>query len=435
MSFAEVLFENTVEGPESIAEYNGNFYSGAVGGSIVKWTTGDNKVTKVIETVTGKSCDTSKSHREQHLCGRPLGMRTDSKGNVYVLDAYIGIKKIDAKTGRMTDVFTVDPKQVIGSRVITFLDDVALDEGGGSKGGNVYYMTDSTKGLTLDLCFASVISAEKTGRIIKFDEDTQEVTVIYEPLSFPNGIELTDDRNSVIVSEISIRTLVKIGVKGSNKGKRTVLNDNLPGMADNVRRSSRKDKETYWLAFFQARTEKDILDNLRRTPYFLRGILRMTHNLGVLLNKLGDLAGCSCLNHIAYAFESQFILFEYILPKTQGVIAEVDANGNVLRTLWDPSQKFLYLSEVREVIEDNQKVLYLASFTNKYVGRLVLEGEHVTTTTTKSTTTTKTTTTTTTPKPTAKASTAPPTTTTQKPASPTASSKKKQDEEKIKEEL
>ena len=441
LSAAEVLFENKLEGPESIAEYDGVFYSGVVGGGIVSWKKGDKTVKTLVKTITGQDCDLSKSPRHQHKCGRVLGLRTDSKGNLYALDAYTGIKRVDVKTGKVTPVFEVTPNKVIGSRAITFLDDITLIEGSGSKGGNVFYITDSTKGLRLDECFAAVVSAERTGRILKFDEDTKHVTVIYEPLAFPNGIQVTDDGSAVLVNEISTKTLVKIGVKD---GKKTVLNDNLPGMPDNIRRSTRKDKETYWLAFFQAKTESDVVDNLRKTPFFLKAILRLTHNIGVVLNKLGEVTNCSWFNDVGYLFTTQLIALSSLYPKTQGLIVEVDSNGKILRSLWDPTAKFVYLSEVHEVVENNQKVLYLASFTNKYVGRIVLTEDVVAKTAERKapeapTTTTKPSTTSTTAKPT---TTKPPTSTTGKsttqkanPSTTTTSKNKKQEEGKGKQEL
>jgi sugar lactone lactonase YvrE len=374
LSASEVLFENGVEGPESIAEVNGVFYSGTTGGGIISWKKGDKQVKILVKHILGQECDLSKSHRHQKKCGRVLGMRSDSKGNLYALDAFTGIYKIDVKTGKVIPVWTVVPGKVIGSRDITFLDDIALHEGGGKKGGNVFYITDSTKDLTLDECFVSIITAEKSGRVLRFDEDSKDLTVVYEGLHFPNGIELTDDKSSVLINEISVRTLTKIGIKD---GSKVILNDNLPGMADNIRRSTRKDKETYWLAFFQAKTEVDIVDNLRRTPFFLKAILRLTNNIGVILDKLGCLIDCAWFRDIAYLFKSQMVLLLSLYPKTQGLVIEVDSKGQVLRSLWDPTAKFTYLSEVHETVEGNEKVLYLASFTNKYAGRVVLSEDIV----------------------------------------------------------
>ena len=37
--------------------------------------------------------------RDEHTCGRPLGMRFDVTGSLIVADAYLGIHKIDLKTG------------------------------------------------------------------------------------------------------------------------------------------------------------------------------------------------------------------------------------------------------------------------------------------------------------------------------------------------
>lgn len=42
---------------------------------------------------------------EEHICGRPLGLRFDAKGSLYVSDAYFGIFKVNMSTGIVYQIF------------------------------------------------------------------------------------------------------------------------------------------------------------------------------------------------------------------------------------------------------------------------------------------------------------------------------------------
>lgn len=46
----------------------------------------------------------SGGQHEEHICGRPLGMRFDKAGRLYVIDAYLGLFLVDVKTGNHNNV-------------------------------------------------------------------------------------------------------------------------------------------------------------------------------------------------------------------------------------------------------------------------------------------------------------------------------------------
>lgn len=81
-------------GPECIIDYNGDLYTGLVGGDVVKLV-GKDHIVPIVKF--GKPC--SESYQEK-ICGRPLGMKFDSDGNLLVADAFYGLWKVDVKTGK-----------------------------------------------------------------------------------------------------------------------------------------------------------------------------------------------------------------------------------------------------------------------------------------------------------------------------------------------
>jgi sugar lactone lactonase YvrE len=351
----------------------GELYTGTVGGQIVKLTGSD---PVVVANITGVECQYSGLF-DQRKCGRPLGLRFDSKGSLYVVDAFLGIKKVDVKTGKVETVF--DPRGVVvDGQEILFLDDIALDEGAGSKGGHVFYATDVSGKYDLDVCFLVMMSGDKSGRVIRYDADSGKVSVVASGIKFPNGIELTDDRESVIVSEIAARKLLKIAVKGKDAGKVTAINPNLPCMVDNVRRSARQDQETYWLACFGAHKEKDLFDEMRKYPFLSKAFVRFNYNLGALILKIGQTVGCNPMAEFGYHVRGGELVLLADPVKKAGMVLEADKNGKILKSLQDPDGKVSLFSEVHEIRQNGKRDLYLASFVNPYVVKVTIDDESAT---------------------------------------------------------
>lgn len=88
----EIWHKGDFVGPEAFAVYKNELYTGLHGGDVVKLT--GNHVTPVVKF--GKPC---KGIHQEKICGRPLGLKFDKKGNLFVADAYYGIFKVDVATG------------------------------------------------------------------------------------------------------------------------------------------------------------------------------------------------------------------------------------------------------------------------------------------------------------------------------------------------
>lgn len=126
-----------------VISFTGNLYSGNIGGKIIRMKTDGSEVT-VIANLTDTECriDEPWTHKD---CGHPLGVRIDTKGQLYAIDAFLGIMKVDIQTGVVENVF--DPRGVsVDGQEILFMNDLVIHEGAGSNGGYVFYMTDMSGG-------------------------------------------------------------------------------------------------------------------------------------------------------------------------------------------------------------------------------------------------------------------------------------------------
>lgn len=330
---------------------------------------------EVIANLSGSPCEVQcKSDRVK--CGRVLGLRFDSNDILYALDAYSGIKKIDVSTGVVTTVIDFRGRPHAG-RDIVFVDDFVIDESvNGKSGPHVFYITDSSALFEVELCHMPVMMAEASGRVLRFDAKTQELSVLKDGLSFANGIELTDDGSHILVNELSNRIVWKIPLRqtgGGKSGGQVAVKwmENLPGYPDNIRRSTRRDKETYWIATFAARRRPTIYERVRnQRPFLFKVVIRCMHNIEFFWSLYGHFVPRPFCQY--FAIPGRFAM-QLRVEERPGLAIEVDANGKILRSIQDPSERITHLSEVREVIEDGYKVLYLGSFVNPYLGRLVLE--------------------------------------------------------------
>lgn len=72
----------------------------------------------------------------EHVCGRPLGLRFEKKtGNLYIADAYLGLKVVGPAGGLATQVVTE-----VEGQPLRFTNDMDIDEH-----EDVIYFTDTSR--------------------------------------------------------------------------------------------------------------------------------------------------------------------------------------------------------------------------------------------------------------------------------------------------
>ncbi|MCD7460224.1 Protein STRICTOSIDINE SYNTHASE-LIKE 10 [Datura stramonium] len=244
LSKAEVIQLKGAVGPESIAfDPNGEGpYTGVADGRILKWK-GDSEgwVDFAVTSSQRKECVHPFAPHMEHVCGRPLGLRFDTRtGDLYIADAYLGLQVVGPSGGLATPLITE-----VEGQPLRFTNDMDIDEQ-----EDVIYFTDTSTQFQRRQFIASLASGDKTGRLMKYDKSTKAVTVLLRGLAFANGVALSKDKSFVLVAETSTGRIVRYWLKGPHAGKHDTFAD-LPGYPDNIRRNS---KGEFWVALHSKRS-------------------------------------------------------------------------------------------------------------------------------------------------------------------------------------
>jgi sugar lactone lactonase YvrE len=98
-----------------------------------------------------------------------------------------------------------------------------------------------------------MMNADATGRLLKYDAKTKQVTVLKDDLPYPNGVAVSYDGTYVVVAHTVPCQAHKYYLQGAKAGRYELLAD-LPGYPDNVRRDG---KGGYWVALNQEKARPD----------------------------------------------------------------------------------------------------------------------------------------------------------------------------------
>ncbi|XP_034040694.1 adipocyte plasma membrane-associated protein [Thalassophryne amazonica] len=323
---AQRLFEDQIVGPESIANIGDVLYTGTADGQIVKL------IGRRSHTVTRLGKPPCGSREDETSCGRPLGVRVGPNGTLFVADAYLGLFEVNPTTGEAVKL--VSGGQVIAGRKLSFINDLTVTQ----DGKKVYFTDSSSRWQRRDYLYL-IMEATADGRVLEYDMDSREVTVLMENLRFPNGIQLLPEEESVLVAETTMARIRRVHVAGLNKGGMDTFMDNLPGFPDNIRPSS---TGGYWVTMAAVRPNPgfSMLDFLSQRPWIKKLIFKIF---------------------------SQEVMMKFI-PR-YSLVAELHDGNICRRSLHDPNGLVAaYISEAHE----HDGSLYLGSFRSPYVCKLDL---------------------------------------------------------------
>ncbi|KAH7942231.1 hypothetical protein HPB49_022257 [Dermacentor silvarum] len=322
LDHVEYLFKDKLRGPESLPVYKGSIYTGTEGGEIYK-ITGD-KVTLVAKL--GKKCE---GMWEEEVCGRPLGMRFNKDGRLFVIDAYYGLYAVNVETGSVQHLLP-SSTEIEGKKII-FGDDIDIDDDG------FVYISEASNKWPLKKIVYTVLEHENTGRILKFDLKTGKTTVLMKGLYLPNGVQISHDKKSLLVCELSMHRIL------SKRGG-------------------------YWVAFATGRSSNDtsFIDYLTPLPFIRKATIRFVYLVGTALKTASRFYPMAAISDWAAQFENGWVLYETV-PQ-YGLVVELAADGRILRSFHSPKHKIHLLSEVLE----HDGYLYLGSYRNPFLGRIKL---------------------------------------------------------------
>jgi hypothetical protein len=190
--------------------YQNYIYTGTAGGGVYRCDLRTGNATRIVK-VANELCTTKPW--DISLCGRALGIRVDKGGVIYFIDAYLGLHEIKfyGNTVKVNRLLTVEE---VGGK---YMGHLVIDEGSGTNGGHVIYITIASTKRDLNQWTAMILEPDRTGTVVKYDVDTKKSETIMHGLWYPTSIEITDDRNGLLISEFTSRRVVKHHIKGNLK--------------------------------------------------------------------------------------------------------------------------------------------------------------------------------------------------------------------------
>jgi len=249
--------------------------------------------------------------------GRPLGIEIDPRdGTLIVCDAYRGLLRV-TPDGAITDLASR-----VGDSRILFCNNAAVTRAG------VVYFSDSSNRFPLSHWRRDLLEHRPNGRILAYDPASGTTDVVATGFHFPNGVALTPDESALMVCETVAHRLLRLALPS---GAVTDLGD-LPAYPDNM---SAVGDGTYWIALASPRVP--LAEKLLPHP-LLRRIA------GVLPTRLQP------------------------QPIPHTIVALVDTDGTVLRTLHSPNGHYPMLTGVRQ----HADTLWLGSLTERAIAHVPL---------------------------------------------------------------
>lgn len=324
------ILEDKIIGPESLAYYKGHIYTGSYTGEILRISTDDYKVRRLARL--GKRPCGLPAHEPK--CGRPLGMHIDN-GHIYVMDAYLGLFEVEDGTGKTTEL--ANNKRTYDAREVGFANDLTKF----SRKDGDFFLTDSSWKWQRRQFPYAILESGECGRLIWYNPVSKRSNTAIPKLHFPNGITMSPKDDFVLIAETSRFRIMRYFVDGPRTGEIEVFADNLPGFPDNIRPSS---TGGYWvgLAYVGARLGSfPLFDFLAPRPWLRNAITKVM---------------------------DPSTLFSFF-PK-YGMIIELDQDGNIVRSLHDPTGEVV--SSVSEVL-DTGDALYLGSFHAPYMVKVDMD--------------------------------------------------------------
>ncbi|KAG8056583.1 hypothetical protein GUJ93_ZPchr0002g25884 [Zizania palustris] len=231
-------------GPESLAfdHRGGGPYTGVSNGRVLRWRAdrrrpGWTEFARNYKHATVAECAAKKKLvLPESVCGRPLGLQFNRRtGDMYIADAYLGLMRV-GRGGGLAEVVATEAAGV----PFNFVNGVDVHQ----ETGDVYFTDSSTTYQRSDYMLV-VLSGDATGRLLRYEPRTGNVTVLKSGLAFPNGVAVSGDGTHLVVAETASCRLLRHWLRGPDAGATEVLAE-LPGYPDNVRPDD--GRGGYWVA-------------------------------------------------------------------------------------------------------------------------------------------------------------------------------------------
>ncbi|KAL5544841.1 hypothetical protein UlMin_008625 [Ulmus minor] len=238
-NFQKLPLPSTSTGPESIAfdSLNRGPYTGISDGRVVRYN-GTNFVDYCITAPNRNKivCDGRNNPALfGRICGRPIGIEFRLLTNtLYIADAYFGLLK--AEPNQMVATQLANSSDGVPFKFLDGLDVHQLT-------GDVYF-TDASARYSLSEILVAVAVNDATGRLLKYNPATQQVTTLMKGLSGPAGVAVSSDGSFLLVTEFIAQRIQKFWLTGPKAFTSEIL-VTFNGRPDNIKRTLSGD---YWVA-------------------------------------------------------------------------------------------------------------------------------------------------------------------------------------------
>lgn len=231
--------------------------------------------------------------------GRPLGLRSDKNGGLFIADAIKGLLHMDA-TGQVTTI-----ADSLDGQALKFVDDLDIDDR-----GRIYF-SDASQRFDYSQVALDFFEGSQTGRLLRFDPATQDIEILISGLFFANGVTLGPNGDYVLVNETGLGRVHRLWLKGERDGQRDIFIDQLPGTPDNIRFDG---EETFWIAMPSLRAS---LDDIAPWPR-LRALLSFLpiHLLEAAAEPASFIIGVNLQGEVIHNLQDQGNAFHYITGVT-----------------------------------------------------------------------------------------------------------------------
>jgi sugar lactone lactonase YvrE len=291
-------------GPEAVAfDAQGRMVTGVEDGRILRF-----------------SADRSAPEVLAQTGGRPLGMKFDAEGNLIVADAEKGLLLL-----KSDGAVTVLATEAAGAPIVLADDlDIGPD-------GTVYFSDASVYPLR-DKLLTELLDSRPHGRLLAYERGGK-TRVLLSGLRFANGVAVSPDGASVLVTETAAYRVTRYWLQGPKQGLSEPFIENLPGFPDNITASPRGG---YWLALASPRIPR--VERLQRSRFLRQMLLRLPRSW-----------------------------LPAPQPVNYGIVLGLDPDGRVVHNLQDPDGRDAF--QVSSAVE-YRSMLYLGTLGDSAVKRL-----------------------------------------------------------------
>ncbi|XP_026667573.1 uncharacterized protein LOC108622829 [Ceratina calcarata] len=348
---AEILFAEEVKGPEAFASYDGKLYTGIRGGYVVQIE--EDRLIPIVKF--GQKCD---GLWQEEKCGRPLGLRFNDRGDLFVADSYYGIFKVNVNTKQYVNI--VNSSEPIDGKVPKICNSLDI-----AKNGDIYWSYSSAEFPLHDGTYSFL--ANPSGGLVRYNAATKKNEILLNNLGFANGVALSNDESFVIVLECQTSRIIKYHLRGPRAGQHEYFAEGLPGLPDNVQPDGQGGFLVSLVLYVDAE-HPALHQSLMPHPYLRKMLTRLLYLIEAPFKLLQDVYPNYCSEKVTHAVGS-FEVSQIFDVKKTSVILRFDKTGKVLDAIYSDD------GQVHNICDAHihNGYVWLGSPWNEYIMRVPLK--------------------------------------------------------------